>query len=186
MPDLSHISSNSIAPQRPQKSYSPLSEQEARVAVDLTFAVINELYSLSSAWNIRRTLLAAAKTFFLRPGNPSLTSIQSMIQSSVIEANTSDSGIATHLKKLRENTLPTDEERDTWPAEMSTEEKEKLRIKARKLFIECGVPVALSGVMGQSASSEALGRIFDCLQIEEVARALMFGVMIQAVKVITD
>jgi len=170
---------------RPKKEASPLSEQETRVAVELLFAVINELYTLSSAWNIRRTLLTAAKTFLLRPGNPSLTSIQSLIQESVIAANTSDSGIAAHLLKLRENTLPTEEELKTWPARMTAEEKEKLRIKARRLLVERGVPAALTGVMGQAATGEAMGRIFDCLQVEEVARGLMFGLLLQACRAVT-
>ncbi|OTA70228.1 hypothetical protein K449DRAFT_380262 [Hypoxylon sp. EC38] len=170
---------------RLNRQYAPLSEQETRVAVELLFAVITELYTLSSAWNIRRTLLTAAKSFLLRPGNPSLISIQSLVQESVLEANTSDAGIAAHLRKLRENSLPTEEERKAWPKELTTEEKEELRVKARKLFIQSGVPAALMGIMGQSATSEALGRVFDCLQIEEVARGLFFGVMLQAVRVIT-
>lgn len=170
---------------RPKRQYAKISEQETRVAVELVFAIINELYTLSSAWNFRRTLLAAAKSFLLRPGNPSLVSIQNMLQESVIEANSSDEGIATHLRKLRENTVPTEEELKAWPPEPSMEEKEKLRDKARRLLIQSGVPVALSGVMGQNATTEALGRIFDCLQIEEVARGLIFGIMLQAVRVIT-
>lgn len=170
---------------KPARQYPPLSEQETRVAVELVFAIINELYTLSSAWNIRRTLLAAAKSFLLRPGNPSLTYIQSMIQTSVVEANASDAGIASHIRKLRENTLPTEEERAAWPKEMSAEEKDKLRAKARKLLIESGVPAALTGVMGQNATGEALGRVFDCLQEEKVARGLMFGVMLQAVRIVT-
>lgn len=168
-----------------KRQFSKLSEQETRVAVELVFAVINELYTLSSAWSFRRSLLAAAKSFLLRPGNPSLVSIQKMLQESVIEANASDVGIAAHLRKLRENTLPTEEERKAWPPEASMEDKEKLRVKARRLLIESGVPAALTGVMGQNATNEALGRIFDCLQIEEVARGLLFGVMLQAVGVIT-
>ncbi|KAH9999754.1 PXA domain-containing protein [Xylariaceae sp. FL0662B] len=170
---------------RPTRQYTPLSEQETRVAVELLFAVINELYTLSSAWNIRRTLLTAAKSFLLRPGNPSLVSIQSLVQDSVLNANTSDAGIAAHLRKLRENALPTEEERKAWPAEMTIEEKEELRVKARKLFIQSSVPAALMGIMGQSATSEALGRVFDCLQIEEVARGLFFGIMLQAIRVVT-
>ncbi|KKY31458.1 putative px domain-containing protein [Diaporthe ampelina] len=169
----------------PTRQHSKISEQETRVAVELVFAIINELYSLSSAWNFRRTLLAAAKSFLLRPGNPSLVSIQKMIQDSVIEANSSDEGIAAHLRKLRENTLPTEEELKAWPPESSQEEKDKLREKARRLLIQSGVPAALSGVMGQNATNEALGRIFDCLQIEEVARGLMFGIMLQGMRVIT-
>lgn len=168
-----------------KRQHSKMSEQETRVAVELVFAIINELYTLSSAWNFRRTLLAAAKSFLLRPGNPSLVSIQAMLQESVIEANSSDSGIAHHLRKLRENGLPTEEELKAWPPGPSMEEKEKLREKARRLLIESGVPAALTGVMGQNATSEALGRIFDCLQIEEVARGLLFGIMLQAVRVIT-
>ncbi|KAI1389763.1 PXA domain-containing protein [Hypoxylon trugodes] len=179
------LSQASAPIKRPSRQYAPLSEQETRVAVELLFAVINELYTLSSAWNIRRTLLTAAKSFLLRPGNPSLISIQSLVQESVLEANTSDSSIATYLRKLRENSMPTEEERNAWPKEMTTEEKEELRVKARKLFIQSGVPAALMGIMGQSATSEALGRVFDCLQIEEVARGLFFGVMLQAVRVVT-
>ncbi|KAI5860186.1 PXA domain-containing protein [Durotheca rogersii] len=170
---------------RASKQHAPLSEQEARVAVELLFAVVNELYTLSSAWNIRKTLLTAAKSFLLRPGNPSLLSIRTLIQESVLETNTSDASIAAHLRKVRENSLPTEEERRAWPRELTTEEKEELRVKARKLFIQSGVPAALMGIMGQSATSEALGRVFDCLQIEEVARGLFFGIMLQAVRVVT-
>ncbi|KAK1836322.1 PX domain-containing protein kinase-like protein [Podospora conica] len=170
----------------PAKQHAPLTEPETRVAVELLFAIINELYTLSfSSWNIRRTLLAAAKSFLLRPGNPSLLSIQAMLQASVIDANASDAGMAAHLRKLRENALPTEEEMKTWPAEMGAEEKEALRVKARRLLIRSGVPAALMGVMGQAATAEALGRLFDCLQVEEVARGLVFGVLLQGVRGVT-
>jgi hypothetical protein len=155
------------------------------VAVELIFAVINEMYTLSSAWNIRRTLLTAAKSFLLRPGNPSLLNVQELIQTSVIDGNTTDAGIAAQLRKIRENSMPTEQERAAWPAEPSEEEKEKTRIKARALLIRSGVPAALMGVMGQAATGEALGRVFDCLQIEEVARGLFFGLMLQAVRIVT-
>ncbi|KAL5321804.1 hypothetical protein ACEPPN_009767 [Leptodophora sp. 'Broadleaf-Isolate-01'] len=171
---------------RPRKEQTPLTEAETKVAVELMFAVINELYTLSSAWNIRRTLLNAAKTFLLRPSNPSLAAIQSLIQDSVIASNTSDAGVAAHILKIRANTLPTEEELKLWPAEMSIEEKEKLRAKARKLLVERGVPTALTGVMGQAATGEAMGRIFDCLQVEEVAKGLMFGLLLQGVRAVTQ
>lgn len=178
-------SQEAIDPPKRPRQYAPLTEQEASVAVELMFAIINELYTLTSAWNIRRTLLGAAKSFLLRPGNPSLTSIRALVQESVLDANTTDSGIAAHLQKLRENALPTEEELAAWPAGMTQEEKDKLRDKARRLLIRSGVPAALTGIMGQSATSEAVGRVFDCLQIEEVARGLMFGIMLQAVRVVT-
>ncbi|KOS20302.1 Meiotically up-regulated protein [Escovopsis weberi] len=165
--------------------FARLSESETRVAVELIFAVINEMYTLSSAWNIRRTLLAAAKSFLLRPGNPSLLTVQSLIQSSVLDANTSDRGIAAQLRGLRASVMPTVEERAGWPGEMAAGEREKLAARARQLLIQSGVPAALTGVMGQAATGEALGRVFDCLQIEEVARGLIFGLILQFVRVIT-
>ncbi|KAH7350900.1 putative meiotically up-regulated gene protein [Rhexocercosporidium sp. MPI-PUGE-AT-0058] len=180
------VASTTAQKPRPRKEQTPLTEAETKVAVELMFAVINELYTLSSAWNIRRTLLNAAKTFLLRPSNPSLAAIQSLIQDSVIASNTSDAGVAAHILKMRANTLPTEEELKMWPAEMSTGEKENLRVKARKLLVERGVPAALSGVMGQAATGEAMGRIFDCLQVEEVAKGLMFGLLLQGVRAVTQ
>lgn len=82
--------------------------------------------------------------------------------------------------------MPTEEELKAWPKEMSSEEKERLRVKARKLLVERGVPTALTGVMGQAATGEAMGRVFDCLQIEEVNQGLMFGMLLQCVRVITQ
>ncbi|KAI9856708.1 MAG: hypothetical protein M1824_005291 [Vezdaea acicularis] len=165
---------------------TPLTEQETKVAVELLFAVINELYTLSSAWNIRRTLLTAAKTFLLRPGNPNLESIRVLIQDSVIEANVSDAGIASHINKLRSSSLPTEEELKSFPPPRTPEEKGKLRLKARKLLVERGMPQALTSVMGSAASGEALGRVFDCLQVEDVARGLVFGLLLQAVRAVTQ
>ena len=75
---------------------------------------MNELYTLSSAWQFRRTLLAAAKTYLLRPGNPQLESIREMLQESTLDNNLSDTGIAGHIYKLRENALPTEEETKAW------------------------------------------------------------------------
>lgn len=165
---------------------SPLTEEETRVSVELMFAIITELYSLSSAWTIRLSLLGAAKTFLLRPNNPQLESIRCLLQDSVLNANFSDQGLATHINKLRENTLPTEEELKKWPPESTPIEKEKLRVKARKLLVEKGMPQALTSVMGAQASGEALGRVFDCLQIEEVARGFIFALLLQAIRAATQ
>lgn len=165
---------------------SPLDRKETQVAIELFFAVINELYTLSSAWNIRRTLLNAAKGFLLRPGNPKLEDIRLLLQKTMIEANTSDANLAAHLSKLRANTMPTEEELNTWPPPLSDEEKEKLRVKARKLLVERGMPQALTAVMGAAASGEALGRVFDALQIQVVARGFLFALLQQGVRAITQ
>lgn len=143
---------------------------------------------MSSAWQIRRTLLAAAKTYLLRPGNPQLEDIRQLLQKSTLDNNLSDSGVASHIYKLRENALPTEEETKAWEREHpeKTEvEKDELQKLARELLVTKGMPQAMSSVMGAAASSEALGRVFDCLQLPEVSRGLMFGLMLQALKVVT-
>ncbi|TKA48793.1 hypothetical protein B0A55_13767, partial [Friedmanniomyces simplex] len=170
------------------KPKEPLTEREASVAIELMFAVITELYTLSSAWQIRRTLLAAAKNFLLRPGNPQLETIRAMLQTSLLDSHLSDPGIASQIYKLRENGLPTAEELDVWardyPAK-TEEENEALRIQARKLLITKGMPQALTSVMGAAASGEALGKVFDCLQVEGVGRGLVFGLVLQGLRVVT-
>lgn len=164
---------------------SPITEEETRMAVELIFAVINELYTLSSAWNIRRTLLNAAKSYILRPGNPNLEAIRVLLQESMIDAHTSDETIAAHLRKLRENSLPTEEELESWPPPPTDAEKEKLRVTARKLLVQRGMPQALRSVMGAAASGEALGKVFDCLQVDIVARGFIFALLLQALKAAT-
>ncbi|KAI5247895.1 hypothetical protein E4T43_01711 [Aureobasidium subglaciale] len=171
---------------KPPKTTPPISEQETQVAVELMFAVITELYTLSSAWNIRRTLLNAAKSFLLRPGNPQLEAIRQLIQTNVIETFTSDPSIAAQILKIRENSLPTEEELKAWPKEITAEEKEVLRVKARGLLVERGMPAALTSVMGAAASGEALGRVFDCLQVDGVGKGVVFGVLLQALRAIVQ
>jgi hypothetical protein len=178
--------SRASLPPEPRRQQAPITEEETRVIIDLMFAIITELYSLSSAWTIRMSLLSAAKTYLLRPQNPQLESIRTLLQESVLDANFSDAGMATHIRKLRENAAPTDEERAKWPAELTADEKENLRLKARRLLVERGMPQALTSVMGAAASGEALGRIFDCLQIEEISKGLIFALLLQAIRAMTQ
>ncbi|KAI9683680.1 MAG: hypothetical protein M1829_004985 [Trizodia sp. TS-e1964] len=169
------------------KPQPPLSEQETRVAIELLFAVISELYTLSSAWNIiRRTILTAAKTYLLRPGNQNLDAIRVLLQDSIIASNTSDAAIAAHILKMRQNTLPTKEEAETWATELSAAEKEKQRVRARKLLVERGMPSALASVMGTNSSGEVLGKVFDCLQDPVISRGLIFGLLLQAFRAVTQ
>ncbi|RAO71229.1 uncharacterized protein BHQ10_007241 [Talaromyces amestolkiae] len=165
-------------------SGNPITEDETRVAVELIFAVINELYTLSSAWNFRKTLLNAAKSYILRPRNPHLEQIRVLVQDSMIDSNTTDEAIAANLLKIRQNSLPTEEEMKAWPPPLSKEESDKLKDEARKLLIERGMPQALMSVMGAAASGEALGKVFDCLQIEEVGRGFMFALILQALRAV--
>lgn len=183
-PPRPSIEAPTSKPQPERTQDVPISEEETRMTVELVFALITELLSLSSAWTFRLSLLTAAKSYLLRPNNPQLRSIRTLLQESVIDANTSDEGIAAHIRKLRENALPTEDELKNWPKEPSDEEKEKLRIKARKLLVEKGMPQALTTVVGVAASGEALGKVFDCLQNRDVARGLIFALMLQALRTV--
>ena len=179
------VSASQITSQGPRRKQMPITADETQIAVELIFAVINELYTLSSAWNIRRTLLNAAKTYILRPGSPTLETIRGLLQESMIEAHTSDDALGEYLKKLRENALPTEDELKAWPAPPSDEEKAQLRETARRLFVQKAIPQALTSVMGAAASREALEKIFDSLQVETVARGFVFSLMLQGLRVLT-
>lgn len=172
-------------PQGERRQRQPITADETQIAVELIFAVINELYTLSSAWNIRRTLLNAAKSYILRPGSPTLETIRELLQDSMIEGHTSDEAVGEYLRKLRENALPTETELKAWPPPASEQEKAQLRDKARRLFVQRGIPQALTSVMGAAASREALEKIFDSLQVETVARGFVFSVLLQGLRVLT-
>lgn len=166
------------------KATSPLTIEEAQVILELIFADINELYTLSSAWNFRKTLLNAAKAFLLRPGNLHMEKIRSLLQKRIIDENTSDEAIASHIHNLRRNTIPTDDVSESYPPRPSKEDEIAQKREAKRLLIERGMPQALIGVMGAVASKEVLSKIFDCLQLENVARGLMFGLLLQILQIL--
>ena len=167
-----------------EETASPLTIEETQIILELIFADINELYTLSSAWNFRKTLLNAAKAFLLRPGNLHMEKIRSLLQERIIDENTSDEAIATHIHNLRRNTIPTDDTSESHPSRLSKEEKMAQKREAKRLLIERGMPQALIGVMGAVASKEALSKIFDCLQLENVARGLIFGLLLQILQIL--
>ena len=168
--------------QRPQekKSAEPLTTQETQFIVDIVFAVLSELYTLSSAWTLRRSLLNVAKSILLRPGNASLENIRVIIQETVIDANTSDEVVAALIRQVRENGFPTPEETANW-VDQGLKGGE-LREKARRLLMQRGVPEALRSVMGAVASEEALAGVFDALQMDGMARGVVGGVVLEGVR----
>ena len=177
-----------LSPRR--KSTSPLSTAEAQFVVEIIFAIISELYTLSSAWVFRRSLLNVAKSILLRPGNASLESIRVLIQETVIEANTEDKVVASYIRRIRESAFMTEEELKAWQEsaakgageEEEEEEGETRREKARRLVRERGLPEALRGVMGGGASAECCSVMFDALQEEGVARGVVSGLVCEAVR----
>lgn len=163
-----------------KKSAEPLTTQETQFIVDIVFAVLSELYTLSSAWTLRRSLLNVAKSILLRPGNASLENIRVIIQETVIDANTTDEAVAALIRQVRENVFPTPEETAKW-VDKDLKGGE-LREKARRLLMQRGVPEALRGVMGAVATEEALASVFDALQMDGMARGVVGGVVLEGVR----
>lgn len=166
-------------------SANPLTTQETQFIVEIFFALLSELYTLSSAWTLRRSLLAIAKSILLRPGNATLETIRVLLQETVIDGWTSDAAVAARVRSLRAAACPTAEEK----AQLAKDEAEgnadrgtELRVKARKLFCARAVPEAIRGVMGAWASEEALGEVFDALQVRAIGRGIVGGVVLEGVR----
>ena len=195
----------------PNPSSPPLSEQDTQFIVEIMFAILSELFTLSSAWLLRRSLLNVAKNIILRPGNSSLDAARLFIQETIFERNSTDEAISQHIHRLREAVFPTVEELQEFEKvleekrrtragirrgeldvngigaakkeeEEEREEREERREKARRLLLENGMPGVLEGVMGQTACRECLEKVFDCLQEKDIARGVVCGLLLGVVR----
>jgi hypothetical protein len=86
---------------------------------------------------------------------------------------------------MRLSLFPTKDELKEWESSssaLSPESESQRREKARKLVLERGLPEALRGVMGNAASAECCGVMFDALQEEPVARGVVCGVLLEAIR----
>ncbi|TGZ83232.1 hypothetical protein EX30DRAFT_394457 [Ascodesmis nigricans] len=175
---------------KPPTTKLPLTTDETAFIIEIVFALISELYTLSSAWTLRRSLLNVAKSLLLRPGNQALDDMRALIQETVVDGNTTDYAVAGMLRRLREGVFPTEEEVGVWREEERERERRRteeggemvdveLREKARRLLVEKGVPQALKGVMGTVATEEALGVVFEALQMKSVARGVVGGLVVE-------
>ncbi|KAF3921914.1 hypothetical protein ABW20_dc0101342 [Dactylellina cionopaga] len=159
--------------------YEGITEQETQYVIESMFSIINELYSLSTAWMIRRSFLNIAKSVMLRPGNSQLIGMRNMIQSDVLQANTKPEVIADYIRQIRKNSLPTAAESEEWEKTRkprTDEEKEELRRKARVLLSE-SLPQGLTAVLGVNQTKEAMYQLFDALQEREIARGLWTAII---------
>ncbi|KAI5776810.1 PXA domain-containing protein [Geopyxis carbonaria] len=167
----------------PATSHSqPLTTAETQNIVDLLFALLAELYTLSSAWTLRRSLLSVARSLLLRPGNPALAGIRTALQEGVVAGNTTDAAVAGVLGNLKESVFPASVEGTDGKGEGEQEKGEALRVRARELVLRRGLPEAVRGMMGGVATEEALGAVFDALQDEGVGRAVVAAVVVEAVR----
>ncbi|KAK9454419.1 PXA domain-containing protein [Dipodascopsis uninucleata] len=154
--------------------HQELTHGETNSLIDTMFLAISELYLLSNAWNVRRSLLTVLRGLLLRNGSSSVEGIRVAIQKDVINKYSSEVEIERKLNDLVDAIWPNSNAN----AEPKISPKsEELKAEARKMFITRGIPEAIKSVMGAGASAQALEFVFDSLQDKSIARGLVLNLL---------
>lgn len=162
-------------------SHQELSQGETNSLIDTIFLATSELYLLSKAWNVRRSLLTMLRGLLLRNGSSSVEGIRLAIQTDIIDKYSSEEEIARKLDDLINAVWPTEEEQSRREKEKAETDSEALRAEARKMFISRAVPDAIKSVMGAAASSQALEYVFDVLQDRNIARGIVLDLLMDLI-----
>ncbi|RPA72877.1 hypothetical protein BJ508DRAFT_314344 [Ascobolus immersus RN42] len=137
-------------------------------------AMITSLYNLSPfTSSIRLSLLSLALSVISRPNNTALLSITTLINTA-LEDYTSDAYLAYTVQKVI-LALTAQQEETREEGGKRLEEKKR---RARELVLERAVPMQVRSVMGERASREAVGVVWDAL-VEGVGGGVGKGVGVQ-------
>ncbi|KAK9376772.1 PXA domain-containing protein [Lipomyces chichibuensis] len=158
-------------------SHQPLSQGETNSLIDTIFLAISELYLLSNAWTVRRSLLTVLRGLFLRNGSSSVEGIRLAIQKDIIDKYSSEDEIARKLNDLANAVWPT----DTNTPQPTTQSSLELKNEAKKMFVSSAVPDAIKSVMGAGASAQALEFVFNVLQDRNIARGLVLNLLMDCI-----
>ncbi|KAK9332209.1 PXA domain-containing protein [Lipomyces starkeyi] len=158
-------------------SHQPLSQGETNSLIDTIFLAISELYLLSNAWTVRRSLLTVLRGLFLRNGSSSVEGIRLAIQKDIIDKYSSEDEIARKLNDLADAVWPT----DTNTPQPTTQSSLELKNEAKKMFVSRAVPDAIKSVMGAGASAQALEFVFNVLQDRNIARGLVLNLLMDCI-----
>ncbi|KAK9325992.1 PXA domain-containing protein [Lipomyces orientalis] len=159
-------------------SHQPLSQGETNSLIDTIFLAISELYLLSNAWTVRRSLLTVLRGLFLRNGSSSVEGIRLAIQKDIIDKYTEEDEIARKLNDLANAVWPPPGDPAPQPTPQSSRE---LKNEAKKMFVSRAVPDAIKSVMGAGASAQALEFVFDVLQDRNIARGLVLNLLMDCI-----
>ncbi|KAK9351134.1 PXA domain-containing protein [Lipomyces doorenjongii] len=158
-------------------SHQPLSQGETNSLIDTIFLAISELYLLSNAWTVRRSLLTVLRGLFLRNGSSSVEGIRLAIQKDIIDKYSSEDEIARKLNDLADAVWPTDPN----TPQPTTQSSLELKNEAKKMFVSRAVPDAIKSVMGAGASAQALEFVFNVLQDRNIARGLVLNLLMDCI-----
>ncbi|KAK9462959.1 PXA domain-containing protein [Lipomyces oligophaga] len=159
-------------------AHTELTQGETNSIIDTMFLAISELYLLSNAWNVRRSLLTMLRGLLLRNGSSSVEGIRLALQKDVIDKYSSDAEIARKLNDLINSIWPSSEQ---VKPKLSESESTALREKARQMFVSRTIPDAIKSVMGAAASTQALEFVFDVLQDRNIARGMVLDLVMDCI-----
>ncbi|KAK9239974.1 PXA domain-containing protein [Lipomyces kononenkoae] len=173
-------------------SHQPLSQGETNSLIDTIFLAISELYLLSNAWTVRRSLLTVLRGLFLRNGSSSVEGIRLAIQKDVIDKYCSEDEIASKLNDLADAIWRSDPDSQsqppitattTTPQQQQQQQQSSVELKneAHKMFVSRAVPDAIKSVMGTGASAQALDFVFNVLQDRNIARGLVLNLLMDCI-----
>ena len=169
-------------PERPTKpavskqSAPELSPNDAQQILDIGFSILSELYALSPrTWMIRKSLLNLLKSLLISNGRTYIETIRTMIQDDLInKCLTSDDWLASQVKAITESVWPT----APWPPM----DEEAYRIRAKELFMTKMLPETMRGLMGGTATTQALEIVFEALQDQRVAKGILVALMCDVIR----
>jgi hypothetical protein len=169
-------------PERPTKpavskqSAPELSPNDAQQILDIGFSILSELYALSPrTWMIRKSLLNLLKSLLISNGRTYIETIRTMIQDDLInKCLTSDDWLASQVKAVTESVWPT----APWPPM----DEETYRIRAKELFTTKMLPETMRGLMGGTATTQALEIVFEALQDQRVAKGILVALMCDVIR----
>ncbi|KAK7206726.1 hypothetical protein BZA70DRAFT_112792 [Myxozyma melibiosi] len=162
-------------------SHQELSQSETNSLIDTIFLAISELYLLSKAWNVRRSLLTMLRGLLLRNGSSSVEGIRLAIQKDIIGKYSSEEELARKLNDMINSVWPTEEEQARREKEKAETDSDALRAEAKKMFMSRAVPDAIKSVMGAAASSQALEYVFDVLQDRNIVRGIVLDLLMDII-----
>ena len=155
-----------------------LSLNDAQQILDIGFSILSELYALSPrTWVIRKSLLNLLKSLLISNGRTYTETIRTMIQEDLINKYlASDEWIATQIKSVTDS---------IWPSAPVPPIDEKMyRGQAKELFMTKMLPETMRGLMGGTATSQALEIVFEALQDQRVAKGILVALMCDVIRAI--
>ncbi|KAK9451955.1 PXA domain-containing protein [Limtongia smithiae] len=159
----------------------PLTQSETNSIIDTVFKAVTEVFLLSNAWNVRRSLLTVLRGLLLRDGSSSVEGIRQAVQKDIVDKYSSEEELSRKLHDVINAVWPDAERTAMKEQAKAALDSRALKEEARKMFISNAMPDAIKSVMGTAASAQALEYVFDVLQNKNIARGLVLDLLMDVI-----